>query len=91
MKSPCVMILRMRADSDADRGEALREGDQFFGSTLNFAARVSSHAIGGEILVSSLVHDLAAGDPEARFIQSRDVELKGFSGLHRLFALDTSL
>ncbi|MFL5954207.1 MAG: nuclear transport factor 2 family protein [Gaiellaceae bacterium] len=78
----------IRVRIGAHTGEALHEGDQFFGSTLNFAARVSSHAIGGEVLVSGLVHDLVAGDHGAHFVESRDVELKGFSGLHRLFALD---
>jgi class 3 adenylate cyclase len=42
-------------------GDALHEADRFFGTTVNYAARVASHALGGEVLVSSLVHDLVAG------------------------------
>ena len=54
--------------------------------TVNYAARVASHALGGEVLVSSLVHDLVA-DSGIEFLESRDVELKGLDGTHRLFAV----
>ena len=36
------------------------------------------------MLVSSLVHDLVA-DSAIEFLESRDVELKGLDGTHRLF------
>ncbi|MEK6719327.1 MAG: adenylate/guanylate cyclase domain-containing protein [Chloroflexota bacterium] len=68
-------------------GDALHEADHFFGTTVNYAARVASHALGGEVLVSNLVRELVAG-PGIEFLQSRDVELKGLDGLHRLFAVD---
>ena len=42
-------------------GDALHEADHFFGTTVHYAARVASHALGGEVLVSNLVHDLVAG------------------------------
>ena len=42
-------------------GDALHEADQFFGTTVHYAARVAGHALGGEILVSSVVRDLVAG------------------------------
>src|SRR5262245_39164200 len=41
-------------------GEALHEGDHFFGTTVHYAARVASNALGDEVLVSSVVHDLVA-------------------------------
>lgn len=68
-------------------GDALSETDGFFGKTVHYAARVAGQALGGEILVSSVVHDLVSG-PEIVFQQSREVELKGLEGRHRLFALD---
>jgi adenylate cyclase len=68
-------------------GDALHAGDQFFGRTVHYAARVASHALGGEVLVSNVVRDLVNG-PGIDFHESRDVELKGLDGLHRLFALD---
>jgi hypothetical protein len=41
------------------------------------------------VLVSSLVHELVAGGgPGIDFHESREVELKGHDGLHRLFAVD---
>ena len=67
-------------------GDALREADHFFGTTVHYAARVASQALGGEVLVSNLVHELVAG-PDVEFLESRDVELKGLDGEHRLFAV----
>lgn len=68
-------------------GDALHQGDRFFGTTVHYAARVASQALGGEILVSSVVHDLIAGSG-VNFHDSREVELKGLDGRHRLYALD---
>jgi class 3 adenylate cyclase len=68
-------------------GDALNEADGFFGKTIHYAARVAGQALGGEVLVSSVVHDLVAG-PGIDFQESREVELKGLEGVHRLFALD---
>jgi class 3 adenylate cyclase len=68
-------------------GDALNEADDFFGTTVHFAARVASEALGGEILVSSVVRQLVA-DPDVDFLDGRDVQLKGLDGLHRLFPVD---
>ena len=69
-------------------GDALREADQFFGTTVHYAARVAGHALGGEILVSAVVRDLVAGGSDVAFLERSDVELKGIEGTHRLFAVD---
>ena len=62
-------------------GDAVREADDFFGNAVNYAARVASQALGGEVLVSSLVRELVAGaGPGITFLDSRDVELKGLDG-----------
>jgi class 3 adenylate cyclase len=71
----------------AHTGDAIHEADHFFGTTVNYAARVASHALGDEVLVSQLVHDLTAGS-DIDFLESRDVELKGLNGSHRLYAVD---
>jgi class 3 adenylate cyclase len=68
-------------------GDALHQDDHFFGTTVHYAARVASQAHGGEILVSSVVHDLVAR-PGVNFHESREAELKGLDGRHRLYALD---
>lgn len=68
-------------------GDALQDADHFYGTTVHYAARVASNALGGEVLVSNLVHDLVAGSG-VNFRESREVELKGLEGSHRLFAVD---
>jgi class 3 adenylate cyclase len=68
-------------------GDAVQEGDQFFGTTIHYAARVAGQARGGEVLVSNVVHELVAGSG-TDFAGSRDVELKGLNGSHRVFAVD---
>ena len=73
--------------SSLDDGDALRDADRFYGTTVHYAARVASSALGGEVLVSSLVHDLVA-DSGVTFRESREVELKGIDGSHRLFSLE---
>lgn len=78
--------LRVRIGIHA--GDALREADDFFGTTVHYAARVTGHALGGEILVSSVVRDLVTGGSDVTFSEGREVELKGIEGLHRVFAVD---
>jgi len=68
-------------------GDALKERDHFFGTTVHYAARVASQALGGEVLVSSLIRDLVSG-ADVVFLEIREVELKGLAGSHRLFAVD---
>ena len=70
-------------------GDALHEGDRFYGTSVHYAARVASQALGGEVLVSNLVRELVAGSG-VEFLESREVELKGLAGPHRLFAVDLS-
>ena len=42
-------------------GDALHEADRFYGTSVHYAARVASQALGGEVLVSNLVRELVAG------------------------------
>jgi len=55
---------------------------------VHFAARVASHALGGEVLVSRVVRDLVASGPDLAFLEGWDVQLNGIEGLHRVFSLD---
>ena len=72
-------------------GDALHEADHFFGTTVHYAARVASQALGGEVLVSNLVRELVGGGGQGiDFLEGRDVELNGLDGSHRLFAVDLS-
>jgi adenylate cyclase len=69
-------------------GDAIKEAEHFFGTTVHYAARVASHATGGEVLVSSAVHELVVSSTaDFAFLDGRDVDLKGIAGRHRLYAL----
>jgi adenylate cyclase len=59
-----------------------QEGD-YFGRTVNIAARIAEYARPGEVLVSQEVVD-AADEPTVAFTEVGPVELKGVSGSIRL-------
>jgi adenylate cyclase len=67
-------------------GKSVRRGDDLFGRNVAMAARVAAQADGGQILVSTVVRD-ALVDDDFAFDEGRAVELKGFSGSHRLYAV----
>jgi class 3 adenylate cyclase/ketosteroid isomerase-like protein len=79
--------LPIRVRIGVHTGDALHDTDHFFGTTVHYAARVASQALGGEVLLSSVVHDLVAGSG-IHLHESREVRLKGLEGLHRLYSLD---
>ena len=69
-------------------GDALKDADHFYGTTVHYAARVAAQSVGGEVLVSGTVRDLVAGGrTDVAFSDGRDVELKGISGRHRLYSV----
>ena len=68
-------------------GNPLREGDDFFGTDVNFAARVADRALGGQVLVSTRLHDLLKGDSARRFGEPVAVEFKGFAGAHHVYTV----
>ena len=74
-------------------GRSVRRGDDLFGRNVAMAARVAAQAVGGQILVSQPVRDALDDCPDTQditFDGGRDVELKGFSGSYRLFAVETT-
>jgi class 3 adenylate cyclase len=68
-------------------GDPVREGEDFFGTDVNFAARVADRALGGQVLVSARLYDLLNGEHPARFGEPLEVEFKGFAGKHRVYAV----
>ena len=58
-------------------GDAIKEAEHFFGTTVHYAARVASHALGGEVLVSSTVHELVGVDPGCRVRRGSRGRLEG--------------
>ncbi|WP_245913203.1 adenylate/guanylate cyclase domain-containing protein [Mycobacterium kansasii] len=69
-------------------GRSVRRGDDLFGRNVAMAARVAGQAAGGEILVSQPVRDAVGDCGDIGFDEGCDVELKGFSGSYRLFAVE---
>ncbi len=65
-------------------GEAIKEGEDFFGKTVILAARIACQAVGGEILVSSLLKALVESSGEFAFGEVQEVELRGLAGAHHV-------
>ncbi|MCH7606263.1 MAG: adenylate/guanylate cyclase domain-containing protein, partial [Chloroflexi bacterium] len=69
-------------------GEAIRESDDYFGRNVILAARISTKAEGGQILVSRLLKELMESSGDIRFGEGQEVELKGISGSTRVHTVD---
>jgi class 3 adenylate cyclase len=71
--------------SGIDRGPVIMQDGDYFGRTVNTAARIAAHAGRGEVLVSDAV-ERAVHDARVRFENAGLVELKGLTrpiALHR--------
>jgi eukaryotic-like serine/threonine-protein kinase len=66
-------------------GEAIREGDDFYGRSVTLAARLGDEAKGGEILTSSIVRDLVGSSPDVSFEDAGELQLKGLRGRQRVY------
>ncbi len=77
-------VLRIRVGLNA--GEPIAEEDDLFGSSVIAAARIAAQAQGGEILVSNVVRELAAGKGFL-FSDRGETVLRGFDDPVRLFEL----
>lgn len=77
----------VRVRIGVNTGDAIREGDDFFGHAVTVAARVASQARGEETLVTDLVSGLVAGANRFSFGAPLHVEFKGLAGTFGLRAL----
>jgi class 3 adenylate cyclase len=68
-------------------GEAIRDGDDFLGGSVILAARIAQQAMGGEILVSSVLKELCDLSGEFQFVDGRDIRLKGLSETRRVYSV----
>jgi len=68
-------------------GETIKEGDDFLGKAVHYAARIADQAAGGEILVSSLVKELTESAGDLKFANGRSVQLKGLSNAGHVFSV----
>ena len=79
--------LTLRVSIGIHTGEAIKDNRDFFGKAVITASRIGSEARGGEILVSATLKELTESAGDFRFDEGRDVELKGLSGVHRVFSV----
>ena len=80
----------VRVRIGAHTGEVVKDADDFYGKSVILASRIAGHAVGGQILVSSLVRELTQSSGEFTFGDAVEVELKGLSGSYRLHELEWS-
>jgi adenylate cyclase len=70
-------------------GPVVAQGGDYFGRTVNLAARIAVHADAGQVLVSESV--VQASPPDGvRFVQVGPVQLKGFARPVRLLEASRS-
>ncbi|HEY2484009.1 MAG TPA: protein kinase [Candidatus Binataceae bacterium] len=77
----------LRVRIGLNTGEAIREAGDFFGKTVVLAARIGAAASGAQILVSATFKAMTESAGDIRFDGGRDLNLKGLSGSHRVFAV----
>lgn len=65
-------------------GPVIRQGGDYYGRTVNLAARISDRAVGGQVLVSAPVVEMASVRG-VTFVGIGPVELKGLRGPVELF------
>jgi adenylate cyclase len=59
-------------------GPVVVQGGDYFGRTVNLAARIAAHATAGQVLVSRRVAESAAA-PGVRFQELGELRLEGFA------------
>lgn len=75
----------IRVSIGLNSGDAIQEGDDFFGHTVNVASRIAGRADGGQIVISEATRVLV-GQPEGvRIIDRGRRRLRGIAPRHRLF------
>lgn len=80
--------LPIRVHQGLHTGETVRDGGDFLGRTVILASRITGEAGSEEILVSSLLKELADGTGEFRFGAPRETELKGLSAAYTLYPVE---
>jgi class 3 adenylate cyclase len=76
---------RTRIRIGLNSGDAIREGADFFGHTVNVASRIAGRARGGQVLASEATRVLAGHVDDVRFADYGLRTLRGIRRRHRLF------
>jgi|GEM_PF-3754982 len=80
----------MQVGIGINTGEPVREGSDFFGGTVNLAARICGVAAPGQILISETVRAVTGRMDGSTFVDQGEFELKGFRERQRLYEVDWS-
>jgi class 3 adenylate cyclase len=83
MANPMAPSIRLNVGMNS--GDAVREGDDFFGHTVNVASRIAEKATGGQVLVSEATRVLAGHVESVRFEDAGRRRLRGLRRRHRVF------
>ena len=75
----------VRACAGINSGDAIREGADFFGHTVNVASRIVGRAAGGELWLSEGTRVLAGHVDGVRFEEVGLRKLRGIEGRQRLY------
>jgi class 3 adenylate cyclase len=71
-------------------GRVVAYAGDYFGRTVNMAARLSAHASAGRVLVNEPTVDALRDDGGLRFTELGSLELKGFAEPVRVFEASTN-
>ncbi|MCH8025163.1 MAG: hypothetical protein IH866_00080 [Chloroflexi bacterium] len=75
----------IRVSAGLNSGDAIREGDDFFGHTVNVASRIAGRADGGQVLISEATRALVGQLDGVRIVDAGRRRLRGIAPRHRLF------
>jgi class 3 adenylate cyclase len=76
---------RLRVCIGLNSGEAIREGSDFFGHTVNIASRIADRAVGGQVLASEQTRVFAGFVEGVSFVDAGRRSFRGLPGRHRLY------
>ena len=74
----------VRVCAGLNSGDAIREGDDFFGHTVNVASRLMTRAKGGQVLLSEATRELVGDVEGVRFVDLGRKRLRGV-GQERIY------
>lgn len=78
-------VRELRICAGINSGEAIREGGDFFGHTVNVASRIAGRATGGQVLVSEATRVLAGHVDGVRFVDFGRRRLRGVRRRQRFY------
>lgn len=76
---------RLQVSIGLNSGDAIREGGDFFGHTVNVASRIADWATGGQVLASASTRELAGTIEGVTFVDAGRPRFRGLPGRYHLY------